>query len=225
MTRHVAFREQAWPEDPAFKELALEWGETVSERILDWVWRAFDALRAGPIARVDLTEPMEQLERDLTNLHFIQIQILWARETDGFPALSPVPEMSEFESRYSASAKPPAHDLGFVNFENPRIVWPIEAKVVEKPSILGRYLTDVRDKFVAGIAAPFVGQAGMIGYLLSGRAGEVFAGLEPELSQPLKHPAAFATRDHRTSLHTRGKSPFGRDLPDLLLHHLIMTCY
>ena len=38
MTRRAAFREQAWPEDPAFKRLALEWAEAMTERILDWVW-------------------------------------------------------------------------------------------------------------------------------------------------------------------------------------------
>jgi hypothetical protein len=96
---------------------------------------------------------------------------------------------------------------------------------VRKPSVLGNYLIDVRDKFIMGIGAPFVGQAGMIGYLLAGTASEVFSCLEPKLSQPLNHPSAFATRDHKTSFHTRGRSPFGRDLPDLLLHHLIMTCY
>jgi hypothetical protein len=65
----------------------------------------------------------------------------------------------------------------------------------------------------------------MIGYLLAGVAAEMFTGLEIELSQPLYHPSAFAARDHRTSSHTRGRSPFGRDLPDLLLHHLVMTCF
>lgn len=224
MTRRAAFREQAWPEDPAFKQLALEWTEAVSERILDWVWRAFDALRTGPMARVDLTEPLEQLERDLTDLHFIEIQCLWARETCGYFAFSPGHEIPELESRYSAQAHPPAYDLGFVLYENPRIIWPIEAKVVQQPSVLRDYLTDVRNKFIAGIAAPFVDQAAMIGYLLAGTAREVFTGLETELSQTLNHPSVFASRPHRTSFHTRGRSPFGRDLPDLLLHHLVMTC-
>jgi hypothetical protein len=224
MTRRAAFREQAWPEDPVFKELAMKWAEAVSEQILDWVWHAFDTLRTGPIARVDLTEPREQLERDLTHLHSIEIQRLWARDTGGFSTLFPGHEIPEFESRHSPRAKPPAHDLGFVHSQNPRISWPIEAKVVQKPSALRDYLTDVRNKFIAGKAAPFVGQAGMIGYLLAGTAREMFTGLETELSQTLNYPSAFASRNHRTSFHTRGRSPFGRDLPDLLLHHLVMTC-
>jgi hypothetical protein len=224
MTRRAAFREQAWPEDPVFKELALKWAQAVSEQILDWVWRAFDALRTGPIARADLTKPRKQLERDLTNLHFNEIQDLWRAETDGFSSLSPGHEIPEFESLHSEKAKPPAYDLGFVYCANPRIIWPIEAKVVRKPSVLWRYLMDVQNKLIAGIAAPFVGQAGMIGYLLTGTAPELFIGLERELSQTLAHPPVFIARDHRTSYHVRGKSPFGRDLPNLLLHHLVMVC-
>jgi hypothetical protein len=225
MSRRTALREQAWPEDAAFKDLALQWAESASAQVLDWVWRAFDALRAGPMARVDLSQRSEQLERDLTDLHFREIQRLWAGDTVGIPTFYPHHEIPEFESRQPAPAQPPAYDLGFVLYGNPRIIWPIEAKVLPRASLLAPYLSDVRGKFIAGIAAPFVGQAGMIGYLLAGTPAEVFRGLEGELSQPLNHPSAFAARDHRTSFHTRGTSPFGRDLPDLLLHHLVMACW
>jgi hypothetical protein len=134
--------------------------------MLDWVWRAFDRLRTEHIGRVDMTKPLEQLERDLTDLHFGEIQQIWAQDTGGTSAFYPDHEIPEFESRHSAKAQPPAYDLGFVLRDNPRCIWPIEAKVVRKASILGAYLADVRDKFMAGIAAPFVGEAGMIGYLL-----------------------------------------------------------
>ena len=225
MMRRAAFREQAWPEDQAFRNLALQWAGSVSECILDWVWRAFDVLRAGPMTRVDLTKPPEQLERDLSDLHFHEIQRLWARETGGFSAFFPDHEIPEFESRCSAQAMPPAYDLGFVYSENPRIIWPIEAKVVPKPSALREYFIEVRSRFITGITAPFVGQAGMIGYLQTGTAHTVFSKLESEFSQTLKYPSAFGKRDHRTSFHTRSRSPFGRNLPDLLLHHLVMPCF
>jgi len=223
MTRRAAFREQAWPDDEVFAALALDWSHSASTQILDWTWRAFDVLRAGPMAQVDFTKPLDQLERDLTDLHFKEIQRLWAGETGGTASFYPAHEIPEFESRQPAPAQPPAYDLGFVLYANPRIIWPIEAKVVWKPSALSAYLADVHDKFIAGIAAPFVGQAAMIGYLLAGEAVEMFARLETELSQRLNHLSAFAARKHRTSFHTRGKSPFGRELPDLLLHHLVMA--
>ena len=224
MTRRAAFREEAWPDDPAFADLALEWSHSAATQMLEWVWRGFDQLRDEQLARVDLTEPLEQLERDLTQLHSEEIQHVWAQDTGGISAISPGHEIPEFDSRYSAKAQPPAYDLGFVLRDNRRCIWPVEAKVVRNAGNLHAYIGDVRDKFIGGIAAPFVGEAAMIAYLLAGSAREVFTGLERHLSQPLNHPAAFGERDHRTSFHTRGRSAFGRDLPDLLLHHLIMKC-
>lgn len=224
MTRRAAFREQAWPDDPVFAALAIDWSHSAANQILDWVWRAFDSLHAQHLSRVNLTQPLEQLERDLTDLHFGEILQLWGQDGGGEAGYYPDHEIPEYESRHSAMAQPPAYDLGFVLRENPRYIWPIEAKVVRKASQLAAYLGDVRDKFIAGIAAPFVGQAGMIGYLLTGTPDEVFTGLEPELSQSLDHPLSFIARTHRTSYHERGKSPFGRELPNLLLHHLVMVC-
>lgn len=224
MTRRFSFRELFWPDEPEFSEIGLAWADGAADRILDWTWRAFDELYANSIAQVNLNKPLDQLERDLTGLHFAEIQRLWAQETGGHSAFYPGHEIHEFESRSSAQAQPPTYDLGFVLYQNPRVIWPIEAKVVGKPTILAAYLGDVRGKFAAGIAAPFVGQAGMIGYLLTGSAHEVFAGLAVGLGQTLGLVPAFCTRGHRTSFHVRGSSPFGRDLPDLLLHHLIMNC-
>lgn len=224
MTRRAAFRELAWPDDPAFTALAVEWSHAASSQILDWVWRAFDQLRAQHLTRVDLTKPLEQLERDLTQLHFEEIQQVWAQDTGGFSAVLPGHEIPEFESRSSASALPPAYDLGFVFCENRRCIWPIEAKVVRSAAALSEYLKDVRGKFAAGIAAPFVTQAGMIAYLLTGIALDVFSDLERQLAQSLKPVPAFASRQHRTSMHAGRRSPSGRVLPDLLLHHLVMRC-
>jgi hypothetical protein len=224
MTRRAAFRELLWPDDPVFTALALNWSHSAATQMLDWVWRAFDEMRAGRTDNVDLSKPLEQLERDLTELHFEGIQKVWAQDTRGFSSVSPGHEIPEFESRTSASAIPPAYDLGFVFRDNPRCIWPLEAKVVRSATALHKYLEDVREKFIAGIAAPFVGQAGMIGYLLAGSAAEVFAGLERQLSQSLTRAPAFTNRDHRTTFHLKRKSPFGRDVPDLLLHHLVMKC-
>src|SRR5438132_1118940 len=82
--------------------------------------------------------------------------------------------MPELLSRSSARAKPPAYDLSFSHVEHDLWQWPIEAKVVLTPKALGEYLRDVQDKFIAGIAAPMIGEGAMIGYLLSGDDNEFF---------------------------------------------------
>lgn len=216
MSRRPTLSEMLWPDDPADADLPVQWAKDMSVQVLDWVWRGYDQLRDKHLSRVDLTQPTEQLERNLTFLHFGEIQEIWARETEGFSSLRPGHEIPELENRSSPSAKPPANDLGFVHTENPRWIWPIEAKVLPTSAAVAEYLTDVRGKFVTGIAGPFVGEAGMIGYLLRGSPNDVFEKLGKELGQPLSPVSEFNARQHRSSNHDR------TDAPLLRLHHLIM---
>lgn len=218
MIRKSTLSELLWPEDPADAQLPVEWAEGVAVQVVGCIWRAYDALRSKHLARVDLSQPLDQLERNLTFLHFTEIQIIWADEKKGFGSLHPAHEIPEFQTRKSAPAKPPAYDLGFVHNENQRWIWPIEAKVLQTPSTLTEYLKDVNNKFIAGIAAPFVGEGGMVGYLLTGIPDVVLNQLATELGQSLLGMSQFAARSHGVSLHTRAAAP------DLTLHHMIMKC-
>lgn len=218
MNRHPTFSEFAWPDDPADADLPIQWACNVATQVLDWTWRAFDAFQANHLVRVDLTQPLEQLERDLARHHFVEIQVLFASETDGYPAVVPHHEFPEMESRTSASAKPPAYDLAFVSTANQRWAWPLEAKVVPSPDRLGEYLKDVNDKFVGGVAAPLVGEGAMIAYLLTTETTAVFENLANRLNQRLRTVPEFRERPHRVSHHLRTTAP------ELRLHHLLMEC-
>jgi len=182
------------------------------------MWRSFDNLRERHLVNIDLTQPLDQLERDLTRHHSIELLLVFAADTDGFTSLVPQHEWDEFESLTSSSAKPPAYDFAFVHVGHRRWAWPIEAKVLPTPGTLADYMRDVRDKFESGIAAPLVGEGGMIGYLLTGTAEAFFENLKDGLSTPLEGVAEFATRSHRASRHSRGTTPA------LRLHHMIMAC-
>ena len=57
--------ELVWPMDDESRRQAKEWTAGVSIQVLDWTWRAFDALRANVLSRVDMSQPLEQLERDI----------------------------------------------------------------------------------------------------------------------------------------------------------------
>lgn len=216
MSRRPTLSEVLWPDDPADADLPVQWAEDMAVQVLDWVWRGYDQLRDKHLSRVDLTQPTEQLERNLTFLHFGEIQEIWARETEGFSSLRPGHEIPEMKNRSSPSAKPPANDLGFVHTENQRWIWPIEAKVLPTSAALAEYLNDVRGKFVTGIAGPFVGEGGMVGYLLQGLPSDVFDKLTRELGQSLLPVSEFNARQHRLSRHARDNSP------SLRLHHMIM---
>jgi len=170
---------------------AQAWAGEIAVQVLDWAWRAFDSLHA--LGRIDLNQSLEQLERDLTSHHFREIQRLWKLETEGFSAFCPHHEWSEMATRSPAPAKPPAYDLAFVWNENPRVAWPIEAKVVATTSSLAEYVADTA-KFTNGTAAPFVGEGAQIAYLLSGVAAEFFANVSKRLAFKLKSPPEFTSR-------------------------------
>lgn len=214
---HPTLSELSWPMDDESRQQAEDWAVGMITQALDWTWRAFDALHADIASRVDMTEPLEQLERDLTSLHFQEIQQLWARETEGYSSVAPVPEWPEMETRSPAPAKPPAYDIAFVWKDNKRVAWPIEAKVVPTPSTLAPYLTDTM-KFVNGTAAPFVGEGAQIAYLLTGSTTDFLSNLNEKLSAQLEPVAEFLARPHRSSRHIR------KDAPNLNLHHMVMHC-
>ena len=196
---------------------AQEWAGSVALQVLDWAWRSFDLLRINVLSRIDLNQPLEQLERDLVSNHFCEIQQIWALETDGFSSFCPHHEWPEAATRSPAPAKPPAYDIAFVWNDNRRIAWPLEAKVLSTAATLAAYLSDTA-KFTDGTAAPFVGEGAQIAYLLSGTAAEFFANLSKRLELKLRSLPEFANRSHRSSDHTRISAP------KLCLHHLAMLC-
>lgn len=214
MSRHLTISEFVWPLDEEDADLPLEWARGVAEQVLSWVWRGYDQL-SPKLNGVDFSQPLEQVERNLAELHFYEIQTLWARE-GGYSSVHPGHEISEFLSRSEPRARPPAYDLCFTHVVNANWKWPVEAKVLQGQHAVAEYLKDVRGKFVAGIAAPLVGEGAMVGYLLKGAEQRVFEKLTEELGQELLVVASFAARAHRTSLHSRESAP------QLRIHHLVM---
>jgi hypothetical protein len=218
MTRRPTFSELVWPDGPDDWLLAEEWATGSAFRILDWTWRAFDALAAKHLSKVDLTQSLDQIERDLVRHHFIEIQLLFAEETDGYSSLIPHHEWPEMESRASAWAKPPAYDLAFISTTNQRWAWPLEAKVIPTQGTLAEYLKDVNDKFVAGVASPRIGEGAMIAYLLSDDSEAFLQNVAAKLARTLNPVTEFPARIHSTSEHVRATAP------DLTLHHMVMDC-
>jgi len=203
--------------DDDSRRQAEEWTAGITIQVLDWTWRAFDTLSARVLSHVDMTQPFEQLERDLTSKHFIEIQQLFAAETDGMSSIVPHHEFPENESRPGGSGKPPASDISFVWYHNERVAWPIEAKVLLTPGTLAAYLGDLT-KFTDGIAAPFSGAGAQVAYLLNGTTEDFFSNLGLALSVALQTMPEFSNRAHRVTSHKR------KTTPELRLHHMAMRC-
>lgn len=206
-----------WPMDEDSRRQAENWAVGFSFQALDWTWRGFDALRENVLSKTDLNQSLDQVERDLTSKHFVEINRLFASETDGLSSVSPHHEFPENESAPGGSGRPPASDISFVWYNKQRVSWPIEAKVLNTPGTLADYLRDTA-KFEEGIAAPLVGEGAQIAYLLTGDAKEFFSQLAAKSSLSLEETVEFSARPHRVSSHTRVSAP------NLRLHHMAMFC-
>ncbi len=208
----------AFPNDASNPDLPVEWARGVAIQILRWILASFDRMKTGCLSQIDFGLHLDQLERSLTQLHYVELQLVMREQTQGYCSFVAIHECDEFESLKSAKAKPPAHDFGFVHVEHRRWIWPIEAKVLPSPSDLSEYLKDVREKFETGIAAPLTGEGAMLGYLLSGDSEAVFVHLHDRLSIEMLVVPEFADRPHRMTMHARSGFPL------LRLHHLLMSC-
>lgn len=220
MSRRSSLGEVLLPIDEESRRLAVAWAEEVVEEALSLVWKGFDLLAANELkGGQDLggLDP-EQLERELTQWHSANITTVWARTTGGYGSFVPSHEHHEFERRKGGKAVPPSNDIGFVHRDKKRWCLPVEAKLLPSARALSEYLKDVTVKYAEGVAAPLVGECGMVGYLLRGTTDDVLARLSIALKQPLLPVAAFPDRAHRTTNHARVTAPM------LRVHHMILSC-
>ncbi len=220
MSRRGSLGEMLWPDDEESRSQAVVWAKSIVEQALDLVWSGFEQMVANELKEgpnLGALHP-EQLERELTQWHADAVTTLWAQKTCGYASFIPSHEMHEFESRKGGKAMPPSYDLGFVHRQCKRWKLPVEAKILTSSAALAGYLGDIQKKYLPGVAAPWVGECGMIGYLLSGLAEEAFVVLQERLKQQLMCIESFKDRKHRTTEHMRLKAPM------LRIHHMVMSC-
>ena len=119
-------------------------------------------------------------------------------------------------------AQPHEYDLAFVFRTDERVMWPLEAKVLETPRRMSNYMRDLNEEYLTFRYAPFSNSAAMLGYLLTGRAGEAFLEIEGRLGQKLEGVPAHATRPNRMSHHKRDVPRGTRYPSEFSCFHLIL---
>lgn len=219
MVRRATILERRWPETPQFSRLADDWSQKASTVLLDYVWRGCDALCAEDISKIGgATSNDLSLERSIT-------QLLIPKIRKAMPSESPFQvehEVFEFESLAAPQAEPPRYDIGFTLNENPRLIWPIEAKVLPKEDAIGEYVKEVTGNFMTCRYGPFSSEGGMLGYLLSGSPEITLNNISIGLDCNLSYHPSFLPRNHRTSHHAR-KVPPGKAYPERFrCHHMIV---
>jgi hypothetical protein len=207
-------RSQSSVPDAKFLALVALWAGDQTGAMLGFVWTAYDSMLEN-IPFVDGRD----LERSITQLLEPRIRNAMTGDEPYYVQHGPY----EHETMLAPPAQPPAYDLAFVLRAEERVMWPIEAKVLETPNQVAAYERDVREEFLKCRYAPFSNAGAMLAYLLCGSAEDAFAAIEKKLGCSLKQSEVFSDRAHRTSDHQR-TVPIAKPYPkSFSCHHLVMA--
>lgn len=218
MHRRRTIGEERWPETPDFVAIITTWREDASTFLLRFIWQAYDLLRNEVLSDVDFTQAEDDLERSITQYLEPRIHRVMTGDEPFYVQHSP----KEDETRKAPPAQPPLYDIAFALNQNPRIMWPLEAKVLKTESSIAHYIDDIQNQFILCRYAPFSSEGGMLGYLLSGEPAKVFDNIEAKLSCVLHSHLAFFDRDHKISEHNRMVDEWKPYPQKFRCHHLIL---
>jgi hypothetical protein len=198
--------------------LARAWNPDASGHLLGYVWSGLDKLTSEVLNEIPVTGDEEELERNIT-------QHLEPRIRAVMPASSPFyiqHAVRENETRLPPPAQAPEYDLAFCLHGNPRVMWPIEAKVLDTAGQVSEYIKAIHGNFLTCRYAPFSSEAAMLAYLVSGDINQLFLNLEAKIPCTLNPYPRFANRPHKVSSHTRRVPPEKLYPAQISLHHLIL---
>ena len=224
MAKGQTIRESAHGYPPGVDSLIRSWNEDLVGNLLRLVWDAYDNVSSGFLSSLDWSEDYDDLERSIS----MELERAIRRGMGDYLPVDVQHGPFEHETRSAAkrNAQPPQYDIAFVWISDPRLMWPLEAKVIhsdsDTQSNLGDYIETVNTRYLTCYYAPFSNGGAMLGYLKSGSPDAVAGHIAKRLSCSLKPHAGFASRCHKTSDHTR-QIPTGKDYPSQFrCHHLIM---
>ncbi|TWI24138.1 hypothetical protein IQ26_06362 [Mesorhizobium tianshanense] len=180
--------------DPLFIALARAWMSNPSQQLIGLVWAGYEDMRASPPV-VDGRD----LERSITQLLEPRIRKAMSGDEPYYVQHGPF----ERETMRPPPAQPPQYDLAFVLRADERIMWPLEAKVMETPRQVAHYVKDIHDEFLTCRYAPFSSSGAMLAYLLDGESTDALAAIEVSLGCNLEPLTEHPGRPSRISQHDR----------------------
>jgi hypothetical protein len=215
------YSERRWPDTPEFNSVLRNWKAAGSVILLRLVWSGYDLFYKEVLSQVDFSQDDDDLERNITQLIEPKIQEVMS----GFEPFYVQHGPYEHETRQPAPAQPPQYDIAFLLRMNPRIMWPLEAKILRTDGNVGNYVTEVKDDFLTCRYAPFSSEAAMLGYLLSGDCGKAFASIGAKGEWVLQSHPDFPNRAHKVSNHKR-RIPKSKKYPIAFqCHHLLFKLW
>ena len=210
---HFSDTQSASSIDRAFIALARSWMQNPARQLLGFIWLAYDSMKASP-PHVDTKD----LERSITQLLEPRMRDVMTGDEPFYVQHGPF----ERETMKAPPAQPPEYDLAFVFRADERIMWPMEAKVLETPKRVAAYVRDVKNEFLTCRYAPFSSSGAMLGYLLTGKPDDVFATIARNLGCTLEPVSEYPTKPSRLSQHKR-HVPGGKPDPvEFDCYHMIL---
>jgi hypothetical protein len=191
--------ETRWPDTGNFVTVAKTWQNDALTILLSYIWQGYDLLHDEVLSQIELNITDDELERSISQLLEPKIHKAMTGDEPFYVQY----EVYEYETRQPPPAQPPQYDIAFVLNENPRIMWPLEAKVLRSDGSVASYINDIKNEFLSCRYAPFSSEGAMLGYLFSGVPENVFLQIEKKVPCKLHHHLDFPGRDHRYSDHTR----------------------
>lgn len=199
--------------DPTFIALARSWMQNPAQKFLGFIWMAYEDMRASP-PHIDTRD----LERSITQLLEPRVRDAMTGDEPFYVQHGPF----ERETMKVPPAQPPEYDLAFVFRADERIMWPMEAKVLETSKSMADYIRDVKNEFLKCRYAPFSSSGAMLGYLLIGKPDDVFSEIAKKLDCILKPVPEYPSKPNRFSKHKRNV-PIGKLYPsEFECYHMIL---
>ena len=225
MARGRTYRDALHGKPPGADDLIRTWNTDLVNRLLGFVWAAYDDLHTTAWTKVDWTLSYDVLERELTQEFELAIRRAM-RVLDGYLSIEVQHGPFEYESRSAPPAQPPQYDIAFLWHADRRIMWPLEAKVLKNDKNtqdnLKDYVDTLQKRYLTCIYAPYSNGGAMLGYLKQGNPETVMGHIAGRLGTTLDPHPDFPSRCHKTSDHTRIVPP-GKDYPAAFrCHHLIL---
>lgn len=200
--------------DAEFIAAAVAWAENAESALLGYVWSGYDRMVAA--------RPMidtRDLERSITQHLEAMIRDVMSGDEPYFIQHNSY----ERETMREPPAQPPAYDLAFVFRADPRVMWPLEAKVLNTPTALADYLSDLRNEYMTCRYAPFSPSGAMLGYLLQGSGKDALDNISCRLGLSLSRLDALRDRSCAASTHDR-VVPHGKPYPSrFTCYHLVLS--
>ncbi|KAA9361491.1 hypothetical protein F3W84_20350 [Ochrobactrum quorumnocens] len=129
----------------------------------------------------------------------------------------------ERETMAPQPAQPPQYDLAFVLRADERVMWPLEAKVLETPNQMAAYESDIKEQFLTCRYAPFSSSGAMLGFLLSGTIDDTRIAIQKKLGTELFTITDLLSEPAWVSHHSR-VVPSGKAYsPSFDCYHLVLT--